>query len=100
MKLDMCWTNLSLLNKSCQAQANGRGLSLSLVWCLSGLPSLEQQKHWKSFSGMDAQNAVQESACTRRKGLFVLLSANVEDSVTDNLVAFKHHCQIINLYCI
>ena len=90
IKLDMCGANLSLLNKSCQDQANGGGLSLSLVECLSGLPSVEQQNHCKSLSSMDAKNGVQESACAKRRGLFVQLGAIVEDCVTGSLVVFEH----------
>ena len=55
----------------------GGGLSLSLVGCLSGIPSLEQQNHRNSLPGVDAQNTVEESAWAKRRDLFEQLGANV-----------------------
>ena len=86
----MCGGNLLWLNKFCQALAPGGGLSLSLVGCLFGLLSHQQQKHLKSWSVVGAQKAVQASAHATRKALYAQPDANVEETVTDSQALVQH----------
>ena len=64
----------------------GSGLGLSVVGSLSGLPFLEQQKHWNSWSVVGAQKkTVQESVHAARGDLCVQPGANVEEHVMAQL---------------
>ncbi len=78
--------NLLWLNKFCQAQVPGGGMNLSLVGCLSGLPSIQQQKRLKSWLVVGAQKNVQASAHVIRKALCAQPGANVEETVMGSQV--------------